>query len=359
MKNKIAIWAPLRYTNYGDDLQAIVFAKYIQSLGYEVILYQLDEELSKEFNLTSVDTVDELCNDVKLCIIAGGALLTPFHLIKRILNKSAAEYETDFKNLNLAIQKYKTKFCAISMGGDGELRDPKKYYSKHRINFFKSPNFIEGTVRLKGDVEQMKKFGKNFIYIPDCLLQTPKFLKLDIPSSKNKVTKIGLNFKKGKYLSQELLKSIVNYTENNSDIKFYFTTTHMEKAGINYEFLPHETSKNIEICKYKSPKQLLEFISGLDLLVTSKLHLGITGLTVGTPFLSYRGPGKAKSFLEAIGGKWAITDNSITFEELKSNFFSKTKKELFEQFDIEKLNEMKLKSYNQFLFCKEIIEKYS
>ena len=51
------------------------------------------------------------------------------------------------------------------------------------------------------------------------------------------------------------------------------------------------------------------------------LHLGLTGLANGkTPFLSYRGPGKAKSFLRSIKGDWAILDDNITFKELRAIF---------------------------------------
>lgn len=79
MKNKIGIWAPLRYANVGDDMQAIAFAKHIQKMGYEVKLFQLDEELSALYKLESAPTVDALCKDVNLVVIAGGALLTPFN----------------------------------------------------------------------------------------------------------------------------------------------------------------------------------------------------------------------------------------------------------------------------------------
>lgn len=82
-KKEIAIWAPLRYANVGDDMQAIAFATYIKKLGYNVKLFQLDEELSNLYDLKSVRTVDELCKNVNLVIIAGGALLTPFRWYKR------------------------------------------------------------------------------------------------------------------------------------------------------------------------------------------------------------------------------------------------------------------------------------
>lgn len=360
-KKTISIWAPLRYTNYGDDLQAIVFAKYIQSLGYEVKVFQMEESLARMYSLNVAQTVDELCKDVKLCIIAGGALLTPFLLHKRILNRSAAEYEQDFKDLNSAIKKYDTKFCAISMGGDGLTRSVFLYYSRHRISFFKSPNFLNGTVRLEGDVAQMQKFGKEFTYIPDCLLQSVKFLELNIDHSlpPHRPVRVGLNFKKGKYLDSALVNDIYKYARENENIEFYFMKTHMDKTGINYEYVPKEETRNIKIIPYESPAQLLGVMSGLDVLITSKLHLGITGLTIGTPYLSYRGPGKARTFTESLGGKWAVVPDNISFKELLQRFLLVPKPELFSKYDLKMLKSMIEESEKQYLFCKEVIEKFA
>ena len=58
-------------------MQSIV--AHIRSLGYEPIVFQLDQFAVEEYDLTVADTVDELLV-VKLCIIAGGALLTPLSL---------------------------------------------------------------------------------------------------------------------------------------------------------------------------------------------------------------------------------------------------------------------------------------
>lgn len=355
--NVISIWAPLRYGNYGDDLQAIVFAKYIKSLGYNVRVYQLDKNLAKIYNLETANNLHKLCHNVKVCIIAGGALLTPFLLHKRLLNRSALEYERDFKELNKAVKKYNTQFCAISMGGDGKVRWPFLYYSKHRISFFKSSNFLNGTVRLKGDVNQMKVFGKDFKYFPDCLLQSTKYLNISPRKSieNNKITKIGLNFKKGKYLDKVLINEIYKYADNNNDIEFSFIKTHLENTGINYEYVPIKDMNNIKIVHYESPTQLLEYISDIDILITSKLHLAITGLTVGTPYFSYRGPGKAKSFTKSIGGEWAILNDNISFNELKNNYLNSSKDELFNKFDINILNEMIDESWKQFEFCELVI----
>lgn len=360
MSKTIAIWAPLRYANVGDDMQAIAFATYIKKMGYDVKLYQLDEELAQLYNLKSVPTVDELCQDVNLVIIAGGALLTPFKWYKRILNKAAREYEADFKDLLQATKKYpNVKFCAISMGGDGKVKKPETWYSHWRINFFRSSAFLNGTVRLSGDVEQMKyAFGKNFVYHADMLFRTPDFFEYDLLPETDKI-RVCLQFKKGRYLDKKLLFDIYKYAAENNDIEFHFITTHMPKIGLTYQYIPQKSSKNIYIDTYKSPRQLLGVLASCDITMTSMLHVGLMGLTVKTPFISYRGPGKTKSFLKSIGGDWAILPDKISFEELRSQFLIKKKEVLFEQYNRQVIAEMTEDSKKQYDFCKSIVEKYA
>ncbi|KAA6333312.1 hypothetical protein EZS27_018258 [termite gut metagenome] len=355
---KVAIWAPLRYANYGDDLQAIIMAKYIKSLGYQVKLFQLEASLAKQYNMESVATVDALCMDINLCIIAGGGLLTPYSFPKRILQKTVREYEQDFKDLFIAAKKYDVKFCAISIGGDGKERIPCKYYSQHRIKFFRSSYFINGTVRLFGDVQQMKKFEKDFIYYPDMLFRISDYCEYDKLEMVSKY-RIGINFKKGRHLDYKLLDSIYEYAENHNDIEFHFTTTHMQKIGLNYQYIPEYEYKNIKIDKYESPKQLLGVLASMDVFITSMLHLGLTGLALGTPFISYRGPGKAKSFLKSIGGHWAIVDDHISFKELKEQFFCKNRIDLYNQYDTTIIAKMVDESLKHYQFCKLILEKHS
>lgn len=360
MNKTIAIWAPLRYANVGDDMQAIAFAIYIKKMGYDVKLYQLDEELAQLYNLTSVPSVDELCQNVNLVIIAGGALLTPFKWYKRILNKAAREYEADFKDLFRATKKYPNiKFCAISMGGDGKVKKPEAWYSHWRIDFFRSSAFLNGTVRLSGDVEQMKyAFGKDFIYHADMLFRTPDYFEYDLLPVTDKI-RVCLQFKKGRYLDKNLLSDIYNYAAENNDIEFHFITTHMPKIGLTYQYVPPKASKNIYIDTYKSPRQLLGILASCDITMTSMLHVGLMGLTVKTPFISYRGPGKTKSFLKSIGGDWAILPDKISFKELHSQFFIKKKEKLFKQYNHQIIAEMIEDSKKQYNFCKSIVEKYA
>ena len=142
-------------------------------------------------------------------------------------------------------------------------------------------------------------------------------------------------------------------------MEFHFITTHMPKIGLTYQYVPPKASKNIYIDTYKSPRQLLGILASCDVTMTSMLHVGLMGLTVKTPFVSYRGPGKTKSFLKSIGGDWAILPEKITFEELRNQILIKKKEALFKQYNEQIISNMIEDSKQQYEFCRSIVEKYS
>jgi hypothetical protein len=363
---KVAVWGPNRWCNFGDDLQSVVFALHIRSLGYQPIVFQLDSSVAEEHNLLVAGTVDDLLKDVNLCIIAGGALLTPLHPAKQLLKADFRQYEKDFGDLHRGAKKYRTKFCAISMGGDGRTRNTWFWYSLSRSRFFRSEYFIDGTVRLAGDVEQMKKFGKNFTHIPDCLFSLSRFIQVSdaAPKSKGEPIRIGFNFRE-RQIPPQFIRDIHEYAATHDDMEFFFATTHMdkviEKHGITYEYLPKKDTRNLKFMHYETPRQLIQFVADMDVFVASKLHLGLVALLVGTPFISYRGLGKARTFLRSIGGEAAILDDEITFDELVApeGLLRKPKGELMTLFDMVSLQRMADQSWQQFEFCSEVAKKYA
>lgn len=359
MKKVVAIWSFLRYANYGDDMQAIATALTIKELGYDTKVYQLDNHLAQRYNLHSSPTLEDLFEGVNLCILAGGGLLTPYNWYRRILQMSARNLELDFRNLlNYGRKHANLIFGAISIGGDGELHPPHSVYSNWRINFFSASNFIEGTVRLKGDVLQMQKFGKHMEYFPDMLFAASTFFSPDLLTPTNKY-RVGFNLKKGKHSDEKMIADILNYAANNDDMEFHFITTHMEYTGLNYQYLPPEGIKNIYIHKYIEPCQLLGVIASMDCFVSSMLHVGLTGLSTGTPMLSYRGPGKTQSFLKSIGGEWAILPHDISFEEIKHKYLNCSKDTLYNRFNTEIIDKMKQECINHYDCCKQLVEKYA
>lgn len=348
----IAIWAPLKYANYGDDLQAILLEDVIRKAGYETIVFQLDIHLAQQYNITSAHSEDDLLRNASICIIAGGSFLMPINPIKRWLHKDYREIENSYIKLYKKCLKYNVPLLPISIGGDGKCHKLFWKIPLSRYHIIKSDIFLNGTVRLKDDLKYLNdKTKKNFIYYPDMLLQAGKMMQIKSTNENKTIKKkIGLNLKKGKYIDYRILDSIFQYANTHDDIEFYFIRSHMKSADINYEFMPIKESKNIYCINYENPKQLLSLLSSFHCIISSKLHIGLTALSVGTPFISYRGQGKTHAFLKSIDGAWAII-NDINFEELKNNFIDKGKNIILNQYNNSAITTMISESKHHYEFC--------
>lgn len=346
---RIAIWAPLRYANYGDDLQAIILGKTIKSIGYEVILFQLNPTLSHIYGLESANSEEELLREADACVIAGGSFLMPINPIKRYLHPHYRAIENDYIRLYKSSKKLGIKILPISIGGDGYIHKAFWQIPLSRLKFLKSPMMLNGTVRLFEDVAVMKHIGKQFLHYPDMLLQVGNMINFDNCKFNDKI-RIGFNLKKGKYLDKKLVEDIFYYSNHYDDLEFFFIKSHMDISNINYEYLPLKSSKNIHIVKYEDPYQLLGLLASLNCIISSKLHLGLTALAIGTPFISYRGQGKTIAFLQSINAEWAIKKD-ISFKEFRTDVLAKTKQELLLQYDNNKLSKMIDESLGHYDFC--------
>ncbi len=284
--------------------------------------------------------------------------MVPLSPARQILSSSYRRYELDFVEMVHVMKKYPDiKICPLSIGGDGERHWPLWYYGVGRYRLFHSKQFINGSVRLEGDVSQMRRMGREMKYYPDMLFRSTDYFEPEMLPKSTKY-RVGFNLKKN-CLDENIINAIFKYAEEHDDIEFHFTTTHMDKANLHYQYIPDKESKNIFIDKYTSPNQLLGVLGSMDVFITSMLHVGLTGLTMGTPCLSYRGPGKTKAFLHSIGGDWAILNDDITFEDLRGKFFSQSRGQLFNKFDVGALERFKAESGKHYDLCSEIVNKYA
>lgn len=352
----IAIWAPLKYANYGDDLQAVILSKFIIKNGYDIKIFQLEKSLANKYDLDSVDNVEDLVSHAFLCIIAGGSFLMPLNPIKRWLHPNYKEIENSYGELYVACRKYGCPLLPISIGGDGNVHKPLWEIPIKRYHLLKSDLFMNGTVRLKGDLNMMRSLGKDFKYYPDMLLQSGNIFKISELSNGTKKLRIGLNFKRGRYLDKKFLHELLLYSQKYSDVDFFFIKSHMDVAEIDYEYIPKKCNENIHIMKYENPEQTLRELSYLHCVISSKLHIGLTAISVGTPFLSYRGQGKTKAFLRSIGGEWAILNDKMSFTDVM-DLLRKDKETLFKRYNEDLLAKMIEESFGHYSYCLNIINE--
>jgi len=304
---KVAVWGSYNYGNYGDDLMAIQFGLALRDAGVTPMIYRLDPRLAATYGLATTTSIDELLRDAKFGIIGGGGMLVGQSLLRFIFRRVAREIERDFRDLYQTSTKYKCPIYPLSVGGDG--RGAATPLSKWRKAFWTSPLTRTPSVRLTQDVELLKSLGKDAIYTPDTLLTIGDLWKLNPVQQSPGKRHIGVNLFKntGGPLAARLMKMV----QGRDDVVLHFIRTHLKGPGYResatgYEWMPSTETKNVKRYVYEDPKQMLEMLSGLDVLVSTKLHLGLTAVSVGTPFLSYGGKGKTVTFMKSLGAASAV-----------------------------------------------------
>ncbi|MEA5598883.1 polysaccharide pyruvyl transferase family protein [Rivularia sp. UHCC 0363] len=290
---KVAIWGSYNYGNYGDDIMAVQFAKHLKNLDVKPVIYRLDKQLAQRYQLQTTDSLDELLNDAKFCIIGGGGFL---------VENFSAPFEADFRRLQIVSTEKNCPVYPISIGGEGLGANAKLSY--WRREFFQGDMCQCCTVRLESDRDLINMFGKEVFYYPDVLLSVPKFWQIPHQNKQSNVINVGINIPQT-LQCQWLALQLKFIASIRRDIVFHFIKTYLPSSPINSELQPKQ-SKNIKHHVYTDPQSTLEFLATLDLVVSYKLHLGLTALTLGVPFYSLGGSGKAKAFLNSIGADFAV-----------------------------------------------------
>ena len=353
---KIAIWGSYNYGNYGDDIMAVQFAKYLKSLNFEPVVYRLDEQLAQRYQLQTTDSLNELLSDAKFCIIGGGGFL---------VENFSAPFEEDFRCLHQVSIEKNCPVYPLTIGGEGLGK--KASLSYWRQEFFEGDMCQSCTVRLESDKALIEQFGKEAFYYPDVLLSVAEFWQIKRQSKQNnihnnihhKTINVGINIPNTlqcKWLAFQLgiIASI------RRDIVFHFIKTYLPSSSINSELRPKQLSSNIKYHVYTDPQSTLEFLASLDLVVSYKLHLGLTALALGVPFYSLGGSGKAKAFLNSIGADFAVWNPGD--KRFKIAAFLSNPQNILQarnKFDFTIINKLSLNSWGHLDFLNKLVKNIS
>ena len=350
---KIAIWGSYNYGNYGDDIMAIQFANYIKESGGLPVVYRLNNKLASQYQIETTNSINDLLNDAKFCIIGGGGMLVGQ---SKKINSVSIAFDNDFKELHQVSLEKQCKVFPISVGGDGRgSNTPLPFWQKE---FWSGAACSDSTVRLKEDVSLVNQLGKNTTYYPDILFSVSDFWDIgELSEDKNQI-KVGINIGNS-WKSRLLAFQLNNIAYLKKNIVFYFISTHSPNALPNYELLPKIKSPYVKHHVYKDPLSTLEFIKSLDLIVSSKLHLGLTALALNVPFYSFNGAGKTKTFLKSINAGFAIY-NSKDIVRLISNITNVDKiLNAKTQFEPKILQQCRTDSQGHMNFLKNLISNYA
>jgi hypothetical protein len=351
---KIAIWGSYEHGNFGDDLMAIIFAEALKKEGCFPIIYRLNEKIANRFNVDTTNDLTELFSGVSFAIVGGGGMLVIDNSFRRYFSKVAWQFESDFKKLYEALKYLNVELIPLSIGGNGESGSNTNL-PKYRSKVF-SEMVTRGTLRLEGDLPLAKKLNINTQCIPDILLTTSSTFPV-VKKKSSLIKKIGINLVG--VSSSKLSGLLESLAVNNENIEIVFINTHLEEYGHDYELTKkvHTSERISDFCHTDDFMRTFNLLSSLDLLISSKLHLGLTAMTYRTPFISYNGKKKTNSYLNSVS-----QEKTIYYDGDESEIIQKINSESFFDFDslfnVPLFETFSLRANEHFNYLSNIVSEY-
>ena len=307
----VGIWGWFQTGNYGDELMALYVAEAYRQMGVDCLVFGLRPELAERYSLESTDEVDEFFSRIAFCVFAEGGCLVD-------AGDSGNEKGERYSGLAAAARRHGVAVYPFSIGGNGqEVAQPKGGLGE----LWGDGTFRETVVRLPGDVGLIESFGGEAACVPDMLWEASGVLGCGAPIGRKpgETLRVGVNF-----LRRLVPGDFCEWVESAvpAGVEVHWLAVHTERF-VRGEIRPDEESGRVKIFRHQDPVELLRFLGTLDVVVSSKLHVGLTGISQGATFLSCCGRPKTHAQLRELEGDLIREERP---EELLSEVFARPEK---------------------------------
>jgi len=315
--HKVAVWG-FHYGSYGDDAMMIQIARELARVGAEPSVYRLPDHLSLDYSIRSSDTFRSFFREADCVIVAAGGILAHFDL---------PFFEYEIGRIHEVTLRLDCPLYAISIGGDGV---PAPELSTERKKLFGSANFRGGTVRLPQDVDTLQQLGKTVKCFPDMLLCIQDCWGVKKTGQQSDQIHIGIN------ASEEhvgILSDCLHCVREHPNVVIHLISNVSSFNRICQSTLvatpPHS---QVIAHPYVDPVDTMTAIASLDVLISDRLHLGVTAVALDVPFLSFASAKKTVAFLSQIDASFAtISDppsdlSTRRFVQMALEFLSSSKR---------------------------------
>ena len=283
--------------NFGDDLMAVIFGRFLQQQGVELRVFGLCEPYAKQFGFDVAHTPGELLDGADLLVGGGGGALVPWRgLIARKLHPQAA-----IGNLPVLheAERRGIPLVALSVGGSGNTDPPAS--EERRAKLLAMARRM--TVRNEVDLALPRRAGVRSEWFPDIVWHTGEMFPVRKSRSGGRL-RIGIDIypsnllrQHGEYLVPLLQAAVLR----RRDVDFVFmdsaNRTRSPYRGIGLAVW----GSNVTRYQFEYLEQDLEMLAGLDALVSTRLHVPIVCLQYGVPVASLLGEGKTRLLFGSLG----------------------------------------------------------
>lgn len=295
---RIMVWGAYQQGNFGDDLMAGVFSSHLARLGHDVTVWGLASSEAASFGVSASADLEMTARSADLIVVGGGAVLKKWQVLRSVLSSEGRRLETNYLNLLRHAKRTKTPIILTSIGSDdvktlSDLPPPRRWLLEHRLCKAASVR-LERDVALLAEVDVPASYAPDILFATPCLLQSPKTAW---PGPDQAIGKVLFNLHKRYAAMAERLVPLVR--DLWPGVELFACNSHLEENAFDYEWRP-APGLGVTWIPYRGAIPHLAVLGEMDLVISSKLHLGLTATTLACCFLSLGGRDKVRAQLRLL-----------------------------------------------------------
>ncbi|MDT0684540.1 polysaccharide pyruvyl transferase family protein [Roseicyclus sp. F158] len=292
-KLTVALFGYYSYGNLGDNLMAYLLSRHIKTLGHQPIVFTKSPEFMAGWDVELISDITALINQSDVIVFGGGGLLIP----RRNLSSQQKDFNDDLGAAVRAATAKGIPQLGISLGGAGKSLEQIAPIERH--NLVRALKYV--TLRNSEDVQLLEQAGIQGAFHNDMVWTTADKVPVSRGSGNGR-RRIGFNL----YLTQsrryKLLRKILQIIVRlRPDLDFVFLEIHPGPNGAFKAFAPKRLPKNCTRKTLADVEDACREAASLDLLVSTRLHLGVMTMSYGGTTIAYAGQEKTRLLYKRIG----------------------------------------------------------
>lgn len=285
---KIALFGNYDDHNFGDDLMAVIFGRFLKTCNVPFSVYKLRSEYAQPYGFSVAHSLEELLEEKDAIVYGGGGFLCG-HM------QYTLRYSSDRDRLIELARRRGIPLYGFSLGGNGAYPEPIWNCQKM---FLQNVKYI--SVRNRQDFDWLGQLHNppSLEYFPDIVWQTSSCFPRQRPL--NKKVRVGIHLhatplirRRAIYLP--ILLAAITRSQKNIDFVLIDITGKKENLARLKKWFGH--GPNIEYYSFNDLAADLDVLSSLDLLCSTQMHTGVVSMSYGIPFISLFGHPKTKLML--------------------------------------------------------------
>ena len=289
---KIGVFGWYMQGNFGDEIMAIMVARSLRSHGFRPVVYKLPRYLADAEGIETADTLDVLLEGASACVLGGGGL---FVSAAETVTPALAVFDEELRQLAVRCASRSIPVWGVSIGGTGTGRHAKLYPGIARLL---GSGVMRGvTIRLQQDRALVEAFGIPSEHYPDIVFLAPDYWPdAHVPGPRRMVVT-------NKIARYWVGRRLIHVLDLYGPSVFGIEPRHLRTRNVNLcsESDRHRVGRAANHVAYQTVQQYSDLMSRVQVIVSSKLHLGIFGMAYGAVFFSYGTKEKTRAQLRELG----------------------------------------------------------